>query len=112
MIQIAEVCINVQASRLRHPFSYLVPTTYDFIAPGWRVVVPFGSSDAEGFVVSIRQAIASDDLQSLKSIREVPDDEAWFDAEMLSTAQWLSDYYVCSLGEALRLFIPGKTGIK
>ena len=112
MIQIAEVCINVQTSRLRHPFSYLVPAAYDFIAPGWRVVVPFGSSDAEGFVVSIRQASSTDDLQSLKSIREVPDDEAWFDAEMLSTAQWLSDYYVCALGEALRLFIPGKTGIK
>ncbi len=112
MAQIAEICINVQASRLRRPFSYLVPEEYDFIAAGWRVVVPFGASDSEGFVLALRQALPEDDLRSLKSIREVPDDEAWFDAEMLSTAQWLSDYYVCSLGEALRLFIPGKTGIK
>ena len=31
---------------------------------------------------------------------------------MLSTAKWLADYYMCSLAEAMRLFVPGKTSIK
>jgi primosomal protein N' (replication factor Y) len=109
---IADVCINVQASRLRRLFSYAVPSSFDFVAPGWRVVVPFGSSTAEGFVLSVRTATAEEELSGLKLISDAPDDEAWFDEEMLATARWLSDYYVCSLGEALRLFIPGKSGIK
>jgi primosomal protein N' (replication factor Y) len=112
LIQIAEVCINVQASRLRHPFSYAVPAEFSFIGPGWRVVVPFGSIEVEGFVVAVRSSESEDDARLLKSVRDVPDIEAWFDKEMLATASWLSDYYVCSLGEALRLFIPGKSGIK
>lgn len=112
LTQIADICINVQASRLRRPFSYIVPAEFDFVAPGWRVVVPFGSSTAEGFVLSMRLSTAEDDLRSLKSLSDAPDDEAWFDAEMLATASWMSEYYVCSLGEALRLFIPGKSGIK
>ncbi|HWR31026.1 MAG TPA: primosomal protein N' [Negativicutes bacterium] len=112
LTRIAEVCINVQASRLRHPFSYIVPQEYPDLEVGWRVVVPFGSSDAEGFVLAIRPPEQNEDLTALKSIRDVPDDEPWFDEEMLKTAQWLSDYYVCSLGEALRLFIPGKSGVR
>lgn len=112
MIQIAEVCINVQASRLRQPFSYAVPAEFNFIGPGWRVVVPFGSIVVEGFVVAVRSSESADDARLLKSVSDVPDIEAWFDDEMLATARWLSDYYVCSLGEALRLFIPGKSGIK
>ena len=39
-------------------------------------------------------------------------DRPWFDDEMLSTAKWLADYYMCSLAEAMRLFVPGKTSIK
>ncbi len=112
LTQIAEVCINVQASNLRHPFSYLIPQDYAYLDAGWRVVVPFGSSDAEGFVLEIREASACEDLSSLKSICDAPDDEPWFDAEMLATARWMSEYYVCALGEALRLFIPGKSGIR
>jgi phosphoglycerol transferase MdoB-like AlkP superfamily enzyme len=38
--------------------------------------------------------------------------EAWFDENMLKTAQWISEYYMCTLAEAMRLFIPGKSGIK
>ncbi len=112
MTQIVEVCINVQASRLRHPFSYIVPAEFGFIGPGWRVVVPFGSIDVEGFVVAVRSSDSAEDARLLKLIRDVPDLEAWFDREMLATARWISEYYVCSLGEALRLFIPGKSGIK
>ncbi len=76
------------------------------------MVVPFGASTVEGFVLSVRMATAEEELSGLKLISDAPDDEAWFDDEMLATARWLSDYYVCSLGEALRLFIPGKSGIK
>jgi primosomal protein N' (replication factor Y) len=112
LTRIAEICINVQASRLRRPFSYIIPDSFDYVAPGCRVVVPFGASTAEGFVLTVRSVSDDEELRGLKLISDAPDDEAWFDEEMLTTARWLSDYYVCSLGEALRLFVPGKSGIK
>lgn len=110
--RIAEVVINVKTGSVRHSFSYLIPPELDGTGPGWRVVVPFGSRDMEGFVLEIREAAPGEDTLLLKQIREAPDGEAWFDDEMLSTARWLSDYYLCSLGEALRLFIPGKSGVR
>ena len=30
---------------------------------------------------------------------------------MLATAYWLSQYYLCTLAEALRLFIPGRKSL-
>ena len=112
VLKIAEVCINIQASALRRAFSYCIPAEFSFLKAGWRVVVPFGANAVEGFVLDVRDASPGEDPSLLKPIQEVPDADAWFDEEMLSTAQWLSDYYVCSLAEALRLFIPGKSGIR
>ena len=109
--RIAEVCVNVQASSIRRAFSYQIPPEFSYLDAGWRVVVPFGANAAEGFVLEVRESLPEEDLTGLKSIQDAPDAEAWFDEEMLSTARWISEYYVCSLGEALRLFIPGKSGI-
>ncbi len=47
-----------------------------------------------------------------KKILATLDTKPWFDREMLATAKWLSEYYLCSPAEAMRLFIPGKSGIK
>ena len=60
MARIAEVFVNVPARRLANSFTYLVPDELAFIGPGWRVVVPFGSRKAEGFVVSAAEAGTAD----------------------------------------------------
>ena len=49
---------------------------------------------------------------TLKDIQASVDDEAWFTPEMITAARWLSDFYLCSLAEAMRLFMPGKSGLK
>lgn len=108
---VAEVYINLNVGRLRHAFSYRVPATLAFIGPGWRVIVPFGSIQVEGFVWEVRALNAAGDAD-LKLIHDAPDEQAWFDADMLALARWISEYYVCAPGEALRLFIPGKSGIR
>lgn len=109
--RIAEVYINLKAGRLRNTFSYRIPQEFSFVGPGWRVIVPFGSRNMEGFVWETRTA-APQDCEELKFIGDAPDDSAWFDASMLTLARWLSEYYVCTRGEALSLFIPGKTGVR
>ncbi|MDU4961454.1 MAG: primosomal protein N' [Sporomusaceae bacterium] len=107
-MRIGDVIINLPARSLQQAFSYTLPAELDFLTPGWRVIVPFGSREAEGFLIEIR----SGDSAGLKPVKAVLDNFPWFDPTMLELARWLSDSYLCSLAEALRLFVPGKKGIK
>lgn len=111
MERIAQVCINLPTQTIHKVFSYHIPAEFAYVDVGWRVLVGFGSRRLEGFIVEVgEQADGSGDYE-IKPIADVLDDEPWFDENMLQTAYWLSDYYLCSLAEAMRLFIPGKSGL-
>lgn len=103
MEQIAHVLINIPTRRINKLFSYRIPEQLNFIGEGWRVWVPFGARRVEGFITATEEGNAA----GLKDILEVWDTEPWFNEHMLAVARWLQDYYLCSLGEALRLFVPG-----
>ena len=105
-----DVAINLPVKSLFKQFTYLAGDHMAFLDRGWRVVVPFGSQKVEGFVVDRRPV--PDDVSKLKQVEAVLGNIPWFDSEMLATAKWLADYYMCSLAEAMRLFVPGKTSIK
>jgi primosomal protein N' (replication factor Y) len=111
MNKIAQVWINIPVRTLDKTFSYVIPDKMDFIDTGWRVLVPFGNRKVEGFVVSVTAEGAQDEYL-LKPILDVLDAEAWFDENMLKTASWLSSYYLCGIVDAMRLFLPGKSGIQ
>ncbi len=107
------VAINLPVKNLFRQFTYAVPPKLDFVDNGWRVVVPFSGQKVEGFVVERvpfpRDAALADRLKSVEAaIGDVP----WFDKEMLATARWMAQYYMCSLAEAMRLFVPGKSSIR
>ena len=104
------VAINLPVKNLFKQFTYAVPPQLDHVDVGWRVVVPFGYQTVEGFVTSLTAAAPAE--YECKEILATLDTRPWFDAEMLATANWLSEYYLCSPAEAMRLFIPGKTSIK
>ncbi len=104
-----EVFVNLPARRLTHSFTYAVPAELSHVGPGWRVLVPFGRRKAEGFVVSVAEA---GDAGELKPLLDVIDDAPWFTDHMLAVAAWVSDYYLSTPAEAMRLFVPGKAGIK
>lgn len=108
MVNTAQIIVNIPARSIDKPFSYIIPTHLSMINVGWRVLVPFGNRKVEGFVISL----SDENIEGLKSILDVLDDHSWFDDNMLKTATWISKYYLCSLAEAMRLFIPGHTGIK
>lgn len=107
------VAINLPVKQLFKQFTYAVPQELEYIDEGWRVIVPFHGQTVEGFVVA-RTAMPTEPkiLKSLKFVEAVLGNRAWFDEEMLATAKWLANYYMCSLAEAMRLFVPGKTSIK
>ena len=107
------VAINLPVKSLFRQFTYAVPENMAFLDRGWRVVVPFSGQKVEGFVVE-RCALPSEPglLAKIKYVEAALGDSPWFDSEMLATASWLADYYMCSLAEAMRLFVPGKTSIR
>ena len=116
------VAINLPVKNLFRQFIYRLPENLLQVGEGWRVIVPFGSQKVEGFVVqAFSREEAAEVLQkdnpdfSFAGVKEVSaalGTRPWFNDEMLQTAKWLAKYYLCSLAESLRLFIPGKTSIR
>ncbi len=105
----AEVFVNIPVKRVAQAYSYRVPEPLSRIGVGWRVVVPFGGRRVEGFVVALSEA--KDDAR-LKDVADAVDDEAWFTPQMIEAARRLADFYLCPLSEIMRLFMPGKSGVK
>lgn len=106
------VAINLPVKSLFRQYTYNVPKELSFLDTGWRVVVPFSGQKVEGFVVKRVMENEIPAGRHLKAVEAVIGITPWFDKEMLSTARWLANYYMCSLAEAMRLFVPGKTSIK
>lgn len=107
------VAINLPVKSLFKQFTYRVTDDLLFLDIGWRVVVPFGGQLVEGFIVNKTTDKPEPKVESkLKNVTAALGDRPWFDEEMLATARWLGEYYMCSLAEAMRLFVPGKTSIK
>ena len=116
------VAINLPVKNLFRQFIYRLPENLLQVGEGWRVIVPFGSQKVEGFVVqAFSREEAAEVLQkdnpdfSFAGVKEVSaalGTRPWFNDEMLQTAKWLAKYYLCSLAESMRLFIPGKTSIR
>lgn len=101
-----KVAVNLPVKNIFQLYTYQVPSQLAFITAGWRVLVPFGRQLLEGFVIGEDEPADTKGLY--KDILDVLGTEPWFDEEMLTTAHWISSYYMCTLAEALRLFIPGK----
>lgn len=111
---IADVIANLPLKEINRAYTYSVPTELSFIEVGWRVFAPFGGRKVEGFVIDVRE-IAEGNLGEkikLKDIISVIDDDAWFNKNLIDACKEIADFYLCSLGEVMRLFMPGKSGIK
>lgn len=86
-------------------FTYIIPDEMkEEIAPGCRVMVPFGRRRMTGYVISTH----SDTPEGfkLKKISELSDPEPMITPALLDLARWMSEYYVHSLGEVLRAILP------
>lgn len=116
------VAINLPVKNLFRQFIYSLPEALDAVSEGWRVIVPFGPQQLEGFVVRcvtqtealtlLRRDNPELTLEQVKEVTATLDTRPWFSSEMLRTAGWLARYYMCSMAEAMRLFIPGKSSLK
>lgn len=101
-MELAQVIINRPTNKLHKPLSYQVPSHFGRIAPGTRVLVPLGASREEGIVIGY-ETLDTPSFQ-VKPIFNVLDTTPWFTQEMMDTAKKIATYFLCSYGDALRLF--------
>ena len=83
-------------------FDYRHPVV---LAPGCRVLVPFGSREVVGVVVGTSDASEVDPAR-LKPVVRVLDETPLPTAELLATLQWAARYYQHPLGEVLQAALP------
>ena len=109
---VADVYINIPVKSIARAFTYIVPETLMQIGAGWRVLVPFGEVQVEGFVVETRPYDpVRDGGYHLREIHGTVDAEAWFTPALFASTQALAEFYLCAPAEMMRLFMPGKSGV-
>ncbi len=112
ILLIAEIWANIKAKNINQTYTYSVPEKLNYITAGWRVTVPFGRQRVDGFVLKVYEGDPNAFEFTLKSIIAAIDDEAWFTEEMMSSAKWLADFYLCPLSQTMSLFMPGNKSRK
>ncbi len=91
-------------------FTYEIPKELaDSVSAGVRVVAPFRKRFMTGVVVSVASQTT---LTEVKAIRDVVDNVPIFSSRMLQLTHWISDYYLSSWGEALRVAGPAGTSVE
>ena len=94
-------------------FDYFVPDEIWPIEIGQRVESPFGKKNKieAGFctqsdVKPEKSFIARGSGKKLKKIARLIDKEPLLNSELMELAQWISNYYVCPLGQVLAAMVP------
>ena len=94
--------------------------TYSYIPPenekaelvpaiGKRAEIMFGNRKTQGFIISISDTVPEScpvEPGKIKPVKRIIDKEPLFGKELIEMAQWISRYYLCTLGEAVFSMIP------
>ncbi|GGI58367.1 replication restart helicase PriA [Winogradskyella haliclonae] len=91
---------------LQKAFTYhITEAEADFLKPGMRVAVPFGKSKIyTALVYNIHNSPPT--AYDAKTIHQILDDKPLVTHTQLEHWQWISRYYMCSLGEVMRAAMP------
>jgi primosomal protein N' (replication factor Y) len=108
----------VFALPFRNTFTYLVPKSLEpFVKVGIRAIAPFGKRILTGFIIGTSGKVnlpagQTGSTDKIKPLSDILDDKSIFDDKALQFYKWLADYYLSSLGEALKLGVPYGTEIE
>ena len=94
--------------------------TYSYISPekekpelipeiGKRAEIMFGNKKTQGFIINISDKLPENcpvSPEKIRPIKRVIDKEALFGKDLIEMANWISRYYLCTLGEAVFSMIP------
>jgi len=96
---------------LNTAFTYCATSVTKGFSPsfGKRAEVLFGKRKATGFIISENDEIPKGcpvKAEEIKPILNVIDENPVLTEELFETAKWISQYYLCSLGEAISIILP------
>ncbi len=95
----------------RNTFTYSVPEELrPFAKIGVRAVAPFGKRTFTGFIINVSNK--TEVKEEIKALSDIIDHKPVFDSLALKFYNWISEYYLSSPGEALKLAVPYGTSIE
>lgn len=103
---IANIIVDIAHSEVDRVFDYLPPEG-TALWLGQRVLVPFGRTRVEGYVVGLSDATDVPE-EKLRRVLHVLEDTPAIPPELIRLAHWMRGKYHCLLAEALRLMIPAE----
>ena len=106
----AEVLIGYGAKIIDKAFSYDVPKILeDKLKVGMKVVVPFGKTTTNGFVINIKNKTNGNEL---KSITSIADETFVLNDELLKLGKYIKETTLCSLVTSYQCMLPSSMKIK
>lgn len=103
----ANIALNLPLDKL---FTYAVPSHYtDKAAKGKRVLVGFGKKTYTGIILELTDKT---ELENVKNIKSVLDDERILNDEIIDFCKWVAEYYIAPLGEVLFSAVPRNINIR
>ena len=101
---VAQVLVELKVKNVDHTFDYNVPLelTND-VQVGKRVLVPFGKQTLEGFVLQINN---STDLDNLKDIIKVIDEDVILNEELLKLGEYISKKTLSTMISSYQCMLP------
>jgi primosomal protein N' (replication factor Y) len=96
---------------VRKTFTYSVPREFrERIAPGMRVLVPFGRKLITGYVVGTPDSSSLETVK-LRNVKDLLEPEPAITPLLVETALWVADHYFAPPGEVFRALFPAGTQI-
>ena len=101
---IARVIVNLSLDK---SFDYLIPENLVAqVHPGSQVIVPFGRSKRNGYVLNIVDH-STYPIEKIKPIEGLRDKHPQVNESLIKLGEWMSEYYCCSREQAVRALLPG-----
>lgn len=104
---VVRVAVEQTAFHFDKLYSYRVTSELPDPEIGCRVLVPFGKGNRfrQGIVME-RDAMASEQADSLKSVIAVLDERSLLNEEMIALARWMKERTFCTVFDAVRAILP------
>ena len=88
-------------------YTYLIPEAMPYPQIGMRVLVPLGKKHIVGIVYRKHEGDLPQNIH-IREVLQVIDQQAIVTAEQLRLWEWLSQYYMCTMGEVLAAALPSE----
>ena len=88
-------------------YTYNIPSEIQYPQIGMRVLVPLGKKSIIGIIYRKHEGELPESVK-VRNILQIVDDTPIVTAEQLKLWEWLSSYYMCTLGEVMAAALPSE----